>query len=256
MSRDVKAVNFMRSTWFPDLSKRSDQKEIMDFSDVDEKKVYRTLVQFRIINLLLSRSRKLMKEILIPHMLEAGGKKLTFLDVGAGGGDIALWFANLCHCRGIEIKIICLDSDPKVVEFARKMCHGRENISVRQGSAHDIEAVDEGIDYIFANHFLHHLNSQEIPQFLEKVYRTARRGFLINDLLRSRPAYMGFTLLAGIFFHKSYHFHDGRISIRKGFRFHELKEVVAQLNFSNCVKLGCRIPARVFLYCLKDTQKT
>jgi 2-polyprenyl-3-methyl-5-hydroxy-6-metoxy-1,4-benzoquinol methylase len=243
----------MRLAWFPDLSKRSDQKEIMGVSGVDEKKAYRTLAQFKIINLLLSRSRKLMKEILIPHMLEAGGKKLTLLDVGAGGGDIALWFANLCHSHGIDIKILCLDSDPKVVEFARKMCYGRENISVRQGSAHDIEALDEGIDYIFSNHFLHHLNSQEIPQFLEKVYKSARRGFLINDLLRSRSAYLGFTLLAGILFHKSYHFHDGRLSIRKGFTFHELKQVVAQLNFSNCVKLGYRIPARVFLYCLKDT---
>jgi ubiquinone/menaquinone biosynthesis C-methylase UbiE len=223
----------------------------MDGSDVDEKKVYRTLVQFKIINLLLSRSRKLMKEILIPHMLQAGEKKLTLLDVGAGGGDIALWFANLCHSRGIEIKILCLDSDPKVIEFAAKRCQGYENISVRQGSAHDIEAIDEGIDYIFANHFLHHLNSQEIPQFLEKVYRTARRGFLINDLHRSRPAYLGFTLLAGIFLHKSYHFFDGRISIRKGFTFHELKELVACLHFSNCVKLGYRIPARVFLYCFK-----
>ncbi len=243
----------MRLTWFPDLSKRSDQKEIMDTSGVDDKKVYRTLAQFKMINLLLSRSRKLMKEILIPHMLEVGGKKLTLLDIGAGGGDIALWFANQCHSHGIEIKILCLDSDPKVVEFAKKMCHSCENISVRQGSAHDIETIDEGIDYIFANHFLHHLSSQEIPHFLEKVYRSARRGFLINDLLRSHTAYLCFTLLAAIFFHKSYHFHDGRISIQKGFTFHELKEVVAQLNFSNSVRLGYRIPARVFLYCLKDS---
>ena len=245
----------MRSTWFPDLSKRSDQKEIMGFSGVDEKKAYRTLVQFRIINLLLSRSRKLMKEILIPHMLEAGGKKFTLLDIGAGGGDIALWFTKLCHRHGLEIKIICLDNDPKVVKFARKMCHSCENISIRQGSAHDIEALEGGIDYIFANHFLHHLSNRDIPQFLKKVYRTARRGFLINDLLRSHPAYLGFTLLAGAFFHKSYHFHDGRISIRKGFTFHELKEVIAQLDLANPVKLGYRIPARVFLYCLKDTQK-
>lgn len=241
----------MRLFKFPDLSRRSDQKEIMDGSDVDEKKVYRTLAQFRIINLLLSRSRKLMKEILIPHMLQAGGKKITLLDVGAGGGDIALWFANLCHSRGIKIKIICIDSDPKAIDFAAKRCQNYANISVRRGSAHDIETIDEGIDYIFANHFLHHLDNQEIPPFLEKVYRTARRGFLLNDLLRSRPAYLGFTLLAGIFFHKSYHFHDGRISIRKGFKYHELKEIVACLQFSNGVKLGYRIPARVFLYCFK-----
>ena len=241
----------MRLFKFPDLSKRSDQKEIMDGSDVDEQKAYRTLAQFRIINLLLSRSRKLMKEILIPHMLQAGGKELTLLDVGAGGGDVARWFAELCHSRGIEIKIICLDSDPIVTAFATQRCRSYENISVRQGSAHDIEAIDEDIDYIFANHFLHHLNNQDIPPFLEKVYRTARRGFLINDLIRSRPAYLGFTLLAGTFFHKSYHFHDGRISIRKGFKFHELKEIVACLTFSNCVKLGCRVPARVFLHCFK-----
>ena len=241
----------MRLFRIPDLSKRSDQKERMDSSDLDEKKVNRTLAQFRIINHLLSRSRKLMKEILIPHMLQAGGEKLTLLDVGAGGGDVALWFADLCHSRGIEIKIICLDSDPKAIEFAAKRCQSYENISVIHGSAHDIEAIDEGIDYIFANHFLHHLDSQEIPPFLEKVYRTVRRGFLINDLLRSHLAYLGFTLLAGAFFHKSYHFHDGRISIRKGFKLHELKEIVTFLNFSNCVKLGYRIPARVFLYCFK-----
>jgi 2-polyprenyl-3-methyl-5-hydroxy-6-metoxy-1,4-benzoquinol methylase len=226
---------------------------MMDFINVDEKKLYRTLAQFKIINILLSRSRKLIKEIFIPNMLQAGERKLTLLDIGAGGCDIALWFTRHCGSLGIEIEILCFDSDPKVVGYARKICHSSENITVRQGSAHDIEALSDNIDYIFANHFLHHLSSQDIPEFLKKVYMKARRGFLINDLVRSRPAYLGFTLLAGIFFHRSYHYYDGRISIRKGFTFHELKEMVAKLNLSKCVKVGQLIPARVFLYCLKDT---
>jgi predicted O-methyltransferase YrrM len=232
---------------------RSDQTEIRDAHDVDPKKVYRTLAQFKLINLLLSRSRRLMKEILMPHMLQAGQKKLTILEIGAGGGDIALWFANLCRAQAIEIKMLCLDNDPQAIEFARKRFHRCESVSVRHGSAHEIEALDENIDYIFANHFLHHLSSQEIPQFLEKVYSRARRGFLINDLLRSRLAYLGFTLLAGICFHGSYHFHDGRLSIRKGFTLPELKTIVAQLSFADSVRIGCRIPARIYLYGFKDS---
>jgi 2-polyprenyl-3-methyl-5-hydroxy-6-metoxy-1,4-benzoquinol methylase len=242
----------MHFSRFPDFSTRSDQNEIMDGGDIDPKTAQRTLAQFKLINFLLSRSRKLMKAILIPHMLQAGGKKLTLLDIGAGGGDIALWFANLCRAHAIDIKILCLDHDPQVVEFASKRLHHCKCVSVRHGSAHEIEALDETIDYIFANHFLHHLSSREIPQFIEKVYTKARRGFLINDLVRSRLAYLGFTLLAGIFFHGSYHLHDGRLSIRKGFRLPELKEMVAQLNFADCVKVGYRIPARVYLYCFKD----
>lgn len=243
----------MHSNWLPDLSRRTDQKEIMDGGDLDERTVYRTLAQFKMINLMVSRSRTLLKEIFVPHMLIAGNKEITFLDVGAGGGDIALWFANLCRSRGIDIKIICLDNDPRAVAYTRESCRGRRNIIVRRGSAHDIENLDEDIDYVFANHFLHHLDTPEIPDFLEKVYRIVKRGFLINDLLRSLPAYLGFSFLSGIFFRGSYHFHDGRISIRKGFTIHEIKEVVTQSNMSSCVKVGKKIPARVFLYSFKDT---
>lgn len=238
--------------WLTDFSIRSHQSEMMGNSKVDDKRVYRTLSQFKIINLLFSRSRKLMKDILIPHMLQAGKTKIALLDIGAGGGDIAIWFSRLCRSRGIDIEILCLDSDPKVVKYARKKCRHVNNVTVRLGLVDDIEALDMNVDYIFANHLLHHLRDQDIHRFLKRVYKNARRGFLINDLVRSPLAYLGFTLFAGGFLHGSYHFHDGRISIKKGFKPQEIEEVIVKSELTGIVKLGQLIPARAFVYCLKD----
>jgi SAM-dependent methyltransferase len=236
----------------PDMSARFFEPEIMDDLNGPEDDLYRTLGQFVTVNFLFSRIRSLVKRYLLPHMRAQGNREIVCADIGAGGGDFALWFTKFCRKRGIRIKMLCIDHDPRVVRFARRKCQGHDDIVFYEASAFSVDTMSGPIDYILSNHFLHHIDSSEIPSLLTKIHDTARCGFLINDLARSRLSYLGFTLFCQVFFRSKMSCHDGRLSIRKGFLKNDMAGLVDAANIPTPVFIGTMHPGRIFLCCLKD----
>jgi hypothetical protein len=235
----------------PDMSSRVFIPELMDDTGCGEDELHRTLIQFKGINRLFSRSGTLVKQYLIPHMMLQGKREIVVADIGAGGCDFAMWFTSLCQAKKIRVRVLCIDHDPRVVRFARRVCRGHENITVREESAFSIDAIDEPVDYIFSNHFLHHISSGDIPGLLSKIYSTASCGFLINDLVRSRGAYIGFTLFCRAFLQSAMTRNDGRLSIRKGFTENEMVCLATEALLPEPVTIGTMFPGRVFCCCLK-----
>ncbi len=85
------------------------------------------------------------------------------------------------------------------------------------GDVHSIDAGEIPADIIISSLFTHHLHDKEIINFLTWMERTALRGWFINDLYRTRIAYVGFVALAAAA--RWHHFvrHDGPVSIRRAF---------------------------------------
>jgi hypothetical protein len=237
----------------PDMSNRFFASELMDDIHGSQEDLFRTLSQFRAINALFSRSRTLVKRYLFPHMLRQGDRHIVCADLGAGGADFALWFTRWCRGKGLRVKMLCVDHDPRVVRFAQEACSGHDDIAVVEASAESIGVINGPIDYIFCNHFLHHIESGKIPGLLKTIHDTARCGFLLNDLARSKAAYAGFGSFCRVFFRSTMSCRDGLLSIRKGFTKREIAGLAAQAAFSTPFVAGTLHPARVFLYCLKET---
>ena len=99
-------------------------------------------------------------------------------------------------------------------------------------------------DFIFTNHLLHHFSDQDIYKIINLIQSNTRRVFLLNDLKRSYLSYLGFSLFAGIFLHNSFAFHDGRISIMKGFRAYEMKRITKRFKD---IMIKQKIPSRIYL---------
>jgi hypothetical protein len=69
----------------------------------------------------------------------------------------------------------------------------------------------------------------------------------MNDLKRSNWAYLGFTIFSGLLTRRSFHFYDGRLSIRRGFLPEELRDFIRS-NFPNrAIHVIETYPARVVL---------
>ena len=85
---------------------------------------------------------------------------------------------------------------------------------------------DETVDYVFANHFLHHLADETIVRLLKTWHPRVRRKMLFSDLQRDPFSYWSYTALS-LLYPKNFARVDGLISIRRGFRTPEL-EVLAQ----------------------------
>lgn len=230
--------------FLPSLEIRETAPELMDLPDCDEKKLLNTVRQFTLINILFTGSRSLIKKYVITDMLKKSQKAYTFLDIGAGGCDIPIWLVKQCRKKGLSLNVVCLENDPKIIDFARARCRKYEEITVVNDDVFMPGSFDR-FDYIFANHFLHHIPGEDIPGLLTKIYNKTKRALLINDIRRSRFAYFWYTIFTGLFMHNSFAFYDGRLSIKKGFLPGELKAFIRQTDLP--LKVGLHSPARVYI---------
>jgi 2-polyprenyl-3-methyl-5-hydroxy-6-metoxy-1,4-benzoquinol methylase len=209
----------------------------MDRPDCSLKKLYRTLDQFGWINILLSRYRTLLSRHVIRDMLHQPEREWRLVDLGAGACDITVWMLRQAANLGLRLKVTALERDPRVITYARAKHRGVDGLTVAAGDALDPDSW-EPVDYVVANHFLHHLTNGEIVRVLRLVAEHTSRVFVLNDILRSPLAYAGYALLMGPFAGRSFALADGLMSIRRGFLPPELRSLVqtAGLEETSCVK--------------------
>lgn len=228
-----------------DLGKRSDKLELMDDPECDTVKLIRTVQQFKVINPLFSGAQKLIKRHFLKQLKSGTKKAYTFVDLGAGGCDIALWVSSWCRKRDINIKIICIENDLKIVPYAQEQIASHDDITLLDVSAFDIPR-DSEYDFIYSNHFLHHLPNTAIIELL-KILDSVGRSFLMNDLKRSIWSFIGYKIFAGLFLHRSFANYDGGLSILRGFRRVELDTLVAEAALDSCIEVKESSPGRIFL---------
>jgi 2-polyprenyl-3-methyl-5-hydroxy-6-metoxy-1,4-benzoquinol methylase len=237
----------MLDYYFPDLSRRNiSDKEQLELANVDLNRLRRTIRQFTLINYLLSGSRRLVREHFFSIMEQEPEREYTLLDVGAGGCDIATWAAREARRRGLKLQITALDNDRNSLPMAYQAIINYPEIRIVEGDARDLNRLGP-FDFVFSNHFLHHLDWDEIRIFLDSILPRTRIAFVMNDLKRSRWAYLGFTIFSGLLTRGSYHFNDGRLSIRRAFLPEEFRSFL-HLNFPDTrVQVIETYPARLAL---------
>jgi hypothetical protein len=235
----------------PNLSKRSLEKELMDALDCNEARLFKSFEQMALVNRLFSRSRFLLKRHLIPDMLRDPKREYHLLDLGAGGCDLPVWFLTHTKKMGLFLRITCMDMDARALRFAKQKYGHIPHLHFEESSASLLETKDFHADYIFANHFLHHLPQDSISPLLRAIHDQARRGFLLNDLRRSLFSYWAYTVFAGLFFHQSFTFHDGRLSICRGFLEKEMKLWIEAIGLKNQVHCSLHFPGRLALYAFR-----
>ena len=220
--------------------------EAMDAEDADRRKLERSYAQLATINRDLSRMRGLLRRHVLAPAIRAGNSP-TVLEVGCGGGDVLGWLARAGREAGIKLRLWGVDADPRAVEHARATLAPFAEATVRQGDLHNLERDGITADYVFCNHVLHHIPPSDIAAALRSLRRAANRRLLVNDLERSRPAYVLFSVLARMAFRDSFVFDDGRLSIRKGFRLPELVAACKQANFPPASRMFRLSPWRVVI---------
>jgi 2-polyprenyl-3-methyl-5-hydroxy-6-metoxy-1,4-benzoquinol methylase len=237
----------MLKYYFPDLRTRNtSDKEQLELADADLQRVERTIRQFRRINYLLSGSRRLLREHFFRIMAQDPDREYTLLDVGAGGCDIAIWAACEARRRGLKLRITALDNDKNSLPMAYQAIINYPEIIIVEGDARELNRLG-AFDFVFSNHFLHHLEWDEIKAFLDSILPRTRIAFLMNDLKRSPWAYLGFTIFSGLLTRGSYHFNDGRLSIRRAYLPEELRSFL-QKNFPDYpIRVVETYPARLVL---------
>lgn len=195
-----------------------DAVEKMDLPDCDPDRLERTYRQFALVNSALSGWRRLYGREIRP--LLSAGSTTTVLDVGSGGGDLAVTLTRWAAGEGFRLHVTGIDPDGRAHSFASR----RPPVpGVEFRRAHTAELLREGLsfDVVISNHVLHHLQPAELQPFLADSRELARRKVLHNDLRRSPAAYALFSV-AALPFRGSYIREDGLTSIRRSYTLEEL----------------------------------
>src|ERR1039457_1760238 len=237
----------MLNYFFPDMRLRNTtEKEKLEIPGADMQLLQRTVRQFKLINILFSASSRLIRTHFFKLMEQDPERIYTLLDVGAGGCDIAIRTVREARQRGFKLNITALDNDTRILPLACQAIRDYPEIRIVEGNALDLSRLGS-FDFVFSNHLLHHLAWDDIKIFLDSISARTRLAFVMNDLKRSKIAYLGFTILGKLLAPRSFHFYDGRLSIRRGFLPEELRDFI-RCNFPDrTIRVIETNPARVVL---------
>ncbi len=148
-------------------------------------------------------------------------------DIGAGTGFITEGLIQ----KGL--RVIAVDQSEAMIEQIKKKFANCDAIDYRIGRAENLPIADEAVDYVFANMYLHHVESP--PEAIKEMTRILKQGgtLVITDLdehtfafLREEhhDRWMGFK----------------REDIEKWFKNAGLKDVVVDCAGENCCAQSCQ----------------
>lgn len=190
-----------------------DAVEIMDLPDCDPRGLERTYRQFAVVNRTLSGWRRLYVRELRPLLSKES--TISLLDIGCGGGDLAVTLARWAARDHVKLHVTGIDPDARAYAFAA----GRPKIpqiEFRQARSSDLLGEGRSYDVVISNHVLHHLQPTVLQHLLADSLALSRRKALHNDLRRSPAAYALFSV-AALPFRGSFIRADGLTSIRRSY---------------------------------------
>ncbi|WP_438423569.1 methyltransferase domain-containing protein [Aquimarina macrocephali] len=204
------------------LQYRSNEVELMDNPEVEEKALQRALSDISRVNKWLGGNAITIKAVHTLVRNQNPSQEITILDLGCGDGEMLRAISDSFKKEKKNIKLIGIDLNNRCLDYAIKSSTSYPEISFFNKDILEIEGAEFSCDIIICTLTLHHLRDEEIKKVMKKAVDLATTAVVINDLHRSRLAYYLFKVFS-FFFIKGYVAkNDGLVSIKRGFKKQEL----------------------------------
>jgi ubiquinone/menaquinone biosynthesis C-methylase UbiE len=109
-----------------------------------------------------------------------------------------------------------------MLEVARRNI-GDFPIALTQGDARALTWPADSFDIATCLGVLHHFDEIEACEVLREMWRVARVGIVVVDLVRSYPLYLGAWLATHTVVQNRFHRHDGPISVLRSYTSSEMR---------------------------------
>jgi SAM-dependent methyltransferase len=172
---------------FQNLSRRCPALEEMDRDDIDQgelESALRSLIRINTVGNGAGIFWPTFHEMLRHREPDRG--PLRALDIGCGGGDLALRLERRAKKHGFALQVDGSDRSPVAIDMARKLnaeAGASGEFFVLDAVADDIP---EDYDIVFNSLFFHHLENDEGQLVFQKMVKSTRSMVLMSDLIRSR----------------------------------------------------------------------
>jgi 2-polyprenyl-3-methyl-5-hydroxy-6-metoxy-1,4-benzoquinol methylase len=205
-----------------DFSRRSYKKELLDGDNIPFADIERNMLELEVINKHLGGHRISLQGF---GKLAGQRSSLSICEIGCGGGDNLLAISKKYSHQNMGIKMIGIDINPDCISVARKKFPGKDARFI-VSDYKEVQFDQHKPDIIFASLFCHHFTDAELQFVLQWMNTNAGLGFFINDLHRSPLAYYSIRMLTSIFSRSYLVKNDAPLSVLRGFRKKEWKELL------------------------------
>ncbi|MBI4557501.1 MAG: methyltransferase domain-containing protein [Candidatus Hydrogenedentes bacterium] len=150
------------------------------------------------------------------------GRPVRVLDLGCGAGDIAVRLWKTAQRVGVPWEIRGCDLSPYAVAHAQRRAdqHGANIQFQILDVLHD--PLPQNYDVLCASLFLHHFEWDIACDLLRRMADATQHQLLINDLVRSRSAYLFAVAGCSLLTRSDVVRHDGPQSVRSAFTVEEM----------------------------------
>jgi SAM-dependent methyltransferase len=164
------------------------------------------------------------------EVLAPGHSSIEVRYVGTGGADIPLALIDRGRARGRLVRVTGIDNRPEVLEAAaladrRVMATGELVLHVADGQA--LPFPDGTFEVAHSSLVMHHLEPDAARALLAEMARVARRGVVVNDLVRGRAAWAGAWALSHLATRNRFTRRDAPLSVRRAYSVAELTALLA-----------------------------
>ena len=162
--------------------------------------------------------------------LAPGRSPISILDVGTGAADIPLALIDRGRAHGRLVTVTALDSRPEVVAaaaIAQPRVGTTGELALQVGDGRALPFDDEAFDVVHSSLVVHHLDASAARGLLAEMARVARRGVVLNDLVRSRRSWLGAWLLSHLATSNPFTRVDAPMSVRRAYTVAELTALLA-----------------------------
>ena len=166
---------------------------------------------------------------------EIPDRPVRILDLGSGGGDVALGIARQAQRARVSVRIEGWDISPVAVEYARTQARAAQYVNVaflvRDALKQPVEA---DFDVVTCSLFLHHLEDVDAVRMLSAMSMVARHLVLVDDLHRTWLGYLLAWAGCRLLTRSPVVRVDGPRSVAAAFSLREITALATQAGLAGC----------------------
>jgi ubiquinone/menaquinone biosynthesis C-methylase UbiE len=227
----------------PNLSFRSNQKELIDDLELDNDALRENLEELAIINKYLGGNQVTISGLsyLISYYsknnqtskIEHQTSKITIADLGCGGGDMLMVMANWAKKKNINAQFIGIDANDFMIDFAKKRTQNYQNISYLHQNIFSEEFQKHSFDIVTMTLFCHHFEDEALIKILQQFRKQTRLGVVINDIHRHWFAYHSIAWITKLFLKSYLVKNDAKLSVWRAFRRKDLENIIRKAGYTD-----------------------
>lgn len=202
--------------------------ELLDLDEASFEEVKESLADVRRVNKYLSGYRALLFHFARFLRDHKGPRPFSILDVATGSADQPIAVVKLARKLKVPVRVTAIDINRKMLSFAREETNRFPEIVLAQCDILSLPFRKNSFDLVINSLSLHHFTWENAVAILRTIYTLGRCGFIVNDLHRSRVAYVSILLLTRVFTKNRLTRYDAPVSVMNAFTPQEMKDLARE----------------------------